>query len=56
MIDVSSIKELARRWYPDLKAPAKSENHRALEDIMESIAELKFYRDNIFRGEPLPVA
>jgi oligoribonuclease len=49
MIDVSTIKELARRWYPDAKAPAKGQSHRALDDIRESIAELKFYRSALFR-------
>ena len=46
VIDVSSLKELAWRWYPEAmkQAPAKLEAHRALGDIMESIAELKFYR------------
>ena len=46
VVDVSSIKELAWRWYPEAmrKAPPKLEAHRALGDILESIAELKFYR------------
>jgi oligoribonuclease len=46
-IDVSSFKELCRRWYPDLyrKRPAKEEVHRALADVLESIAELRYYRD-----------
>ncbi|MGB1014176.1 MAG: oligoribonuclease [Nannocystaceae bacterium] len=48
-IDVSSIKELCRRWYPDLAALPKREAHRALDDIRESIAELRFYRKNVFR-------
>ena len=49
-IDVSSIKELARRWYPKVyfNAPKKTGNHRALGDIQDSIAELKYYRENIF--------
>jgi oligoribonuclease len=49
-IDVSSIKELCRRWYPDVfaKAPSKNETHRALDDIRESIAELAYYRSTIF--------
>jgi oligoribonuclease len=48
-IDVSSFKELCRRWYPDVykKRPAKVEQHRALADVEESIAELRFYRDTI---------
>lgn len=48
LIDVSTIKELVRRWYPQHKAPQKKETHRALDDIVESIAELKFYRGRIF--------
>jgi len=48
LIDVSTIKELARRWYPDVKAPPKAQQHRALDDIRESIAELKFYRERFF--------
>jgi len=49
-IDVSSIKELARRWYPKVyfNSPKKTGNHRALGDIQDSIAELKYYRENIF--------
>lgn len=49
MIDVSSIKEVSRRWYPEVSAPPKQESHRALEDILESIAELKHYREHVFR-------
>lgn len=48
-IDVSSVKELARRWYPDTAPPRKGETHRALDDIRESIAELRHYRATIFR-------
>lgn len=48
-IDVSSIKELARRWYPELELPAKKEVHRSLPDIYESIETLKFFRENIFK-------
>ena len=50
-IDVSSIKELCRRWYPAVykKRPSKAEAHRALDDIRESIAELRYYRDTIMR-------
>jgi oligoribonuclease len=48
LVDVSTIKELARRWYPAIKAPKKKESHRALDDIRESIAELQFYRDKLF--------
>ena len=49
-VDVSSIKELARRWYPKIyfAAPAKTGNHRALGDIQDSIAELKYYRTTVF--------
>jgi oligoribonuclease len=49
-IDVSSIKELARRWNPKayFNAPAKTGNHRALGDIQDSIAELAYYRSAIF--------
>jgi oligoribonuclease len=51
-IDVSSVKELCRRWYPDalVRAPIKAETHRALDDIRESIAELAYYRSAIFTG------
>ncbi len=50
-VDVSTIKELCRRWYPKVyeDAPAKRQAHRALEDIYESIAELRYYRDHIFK-------
>lgn len=50
-IDVSSIKELCRRWYPDdyKKRPSKQEAHRALDDILESVAELRYYRDTLFK-------
>jgi oligoribonuclease len=49
MIDVSSIKEVVRRWYPaSYHAPKKKENHRALDDIRESIEELKWYRSRVF--------
>jgi oligoribonuclease len=49
-IDVSSVKELCRRWYPkEFKAaPSKRTNHRALDDVRESIAELAYYRSSIF--------
>jgi oligoribonuclease len=52
-VDVSTLKELARRWRPDLigQAPDKLERHRALDDIIESIVELRFYRDAVF-GPP----
>ena len=50
-IDVSSIKELARRWYPRVyyNAPQKHGGHRAMADITESVAELRYYRSAIFR-------
>ena len=49
-IDVSTVKELCRRWYPEVLAgaPAKQEAHRALDDIRESVAELAYYRSTIF--------
>ena len=49
-IDVSTIKELVRRWYPNgPQAPEKKHAHLALDDIRESIAELRFYREHVFR-------
>lgn len=50
IMDVSTVKELCRRWYPETfaKAPPKAGSHRALEDIKESIKELQFYREHIF--------
>jgi oligoribonuclease len=56
IVDVSSIKELARRWYPRayFNAPAKGGNHRALADIQESIEELRYYRAAIFVPTPGP--
>lgn len=56
LIDVSSVKELARRWYPRayFNAPAKNGNHRALADIRESIAELRYYRETVFVPAPGP--
>lgn len=50
-VDVSTVKELARRWYPEeaASAPAKVGNHRALDDIRESVAELRHYRATVFR-------
>jgi len=47
-IDVSSIKELVKRWYPDLPSYKKQKAHLALDDIRESIEELKFYRQKVF--------
>jgi oligoribonuclease len=56
LIDVSSIKELARRWYPRIyfNSPTKSGGHRALADIRESIEELKYYRAALFVDQPGP--
>ena len=53
-IDVSSVKELARRWQPKVffQAPAKTGNHRALGDIQDSIEELKYYRQSFFIPTP----
>jgi oligoribonuclease len=49
-VDVSSVKELVRRWYPSVRAarPRKVGSHRALDDIRESVAELRYYRERIF--------
>ena len=49
IIDVSTVKELAKRWYPELEEFAKQERHRAMEDIRESIAELRWYRQQVFK-------
>ena len=56
MVDVSSIKELARRWYPRVyfNAPKKGGGHRALADILESVQELKYYRSAVFVPQPGP--
>jgi oligoribonuclease len=56
MVDVSSIKELARRWYPRayFNSPEKGGSHRALADIRESIAELRYYREAVFVPQPGP--
>ena len=56
IIDVSTIKELARRWYPRayFQAPAKNGGHRALGDIRDSINELRYYREAIFVPAPGP--
>jgi oligoribonuclease len=60
MVDVSTIKELARRWYPQVitRQPQKRDTHRALDDIRESIDELRFYRSQVFVpvAEPAPDA
>jgi oligoribonuclease len=54
MVDVSTIKELARRWFPQLiaKQKAKKETHRALDDIRESIDELRYYKQHLFIAPP----
>ena len=56
IVDVSSIKELAKRWFPRIyyQSPEKSGNHRALADIRESITELQYYRRALFVPEPGP--
>ncbi|GGK52776.1 oligoribonuclease [Planomonospora parontospora subsp. parontospora] len=56
MIDVSSVKELARRWYPRVyfASPEKQGGHRALADIVESIRELRYYRAAVFVPQPGP--
>jgi oligoribonuclease len=56
IVDVSSVKELVRRWYPRVyfASPAKTGNHRALADIRESIDELRYYRAAIFVPQPGP--
>jgi oligoribonuclease len=55
-VDVSSIKELSRRWFPRVyfNAPTKNGGHRALADILESIRELDYYRKAVFVAEPGP--
>ena len=58
-VDVSSVKELVRRWYPTVRAqrPRKVGSHRALDDIQESVAELRYYRERVFRPpDPRPAA
>lgn len=56
LVDVSSVKELTRRWYPRVyfASPEKKGNHRALGDIRDSISELRYYRDAIFVAQPGP--
>ncbi|HEX4492927.1 MAG TPA: oligoribonuclease [Acidimicrobiia bacterium] len=55
-IDVSSLKELCRRWYPDVYRgrPSKKESHRALDDIRESVAELQYYRETMLKPAVAP--
>jgi oligoribonuclease len=58
MVDVSSVKELARRWYPRayFNAPKKGGGHRALADILESVEELRYYRSTVFVPQPGPTS
>ncbi len=57
-VDVSTFKELAKRWYPDVvsHAPRKAGGHRALDDVRESVAELRYYREALFRPPAPPGA
>ena len=57
-VDVSTIKELARRWHPEAvkSAPEKAGGHRAMDDIRESVAELRHYRTALFPSTGLPTA
>jgi oligoribonuclease len=58
MVDVSSVKELARRWFPRayFNSPKKAGGHRALADIRESVRELAYYRSTVFVPEPGPTS
>lgn len=51
IVDVSTVGELVKRWFPTVlrRRPRKQGNHRALEDIRDSIRELEFYKDTVFR-------
>lgn len=53
LIDVSSIKELARRWYPKefSRMPQKTFKHRSMDDILDSVEELKYFKENIFKSQ-----
>jgi len=53
-VDVSTIKELAKRWYPSLTMdrPSKNGTHRAMDDVRASVDELRFYRDKVFSANP----
>ncbi|MEO7371882.1 MAG: oligoribonuclease [Ilumatobacteraceae bacterium] len=57
-VDVSTVKELVKRWYPALNSsrPRKAGAHRALDDVMESVSEMKFYREHVFVPEVTPPA
>jgi oligoribonuclease len=50
-VDVSTVKELVKRWYDDVDAPSKKNSHRALDDIRESVEELRYYRAKAFRAK-----
>jgi oligoribonuclease len=52
MVDVSTIKELSRRWYSNVPRYPKKGAHLALDDILESIEELKYFRAHVFVGQP----
>jgi len=58
IVDVSSVKELARRWYPRAyyNSPKKGGGHRALADILESVEELRYYRATVFVPQPGPTS
>jgi oligoribonuclease len=50
LVDVSTIKELVKRWYgPEFQSPQKKQKHKALDDILETVEELKFYRKMVFK-------
>jgi oligoribonuclease len=51
-VDVSTVKELVKRWVPGLEMPTKKNTHRALDDIRESVEELRYYREHAFRYSP----
>lgn len=51
MVDVSSIKEMAHRWYPNFEKFPKAVTHRAMDDIKESVGELRYYREKLFVTE-----
>ena len=53
-LDVSTLKELARRWYPGFKSFGKTSTHLALQDIRDSIEELRFYRERLFVPAEIP--
>ncbi|MFL2755839.1 MAG: oligoribonuclease [Dehalococcoidia bacterium] len=55
MIDVSTIKELVARWYPDKIPPQKKCSHLAMDDIKESVEELRWYRENIFAPNSIKI-